>query len=157
VTAYKPYIIRRLVQDPVAEALSFKSLSFIRSKNSKMPRTNLYINKVRKWIDTDLTELDLQKIPDSEGDKAGREVVLTAISNRCYKSGVKVQRAIIHKEISSFYMRHKMIKATTPYAETSRKTKGRFVEKDATFGVKTFPSRESRQQRYLMHSFLKEY
>jgi hypothetical protein len=50
-----------------------------------------------------------------------------------------------------------MIKAATPYAETPRNTKGRFVEKDATFGVKMFPARRNRKQRYLMHYFMKEY
>jgi hypothetical protein len=122
-----------------------------------MPRTNLYINKVRKWIDTNIEESDLDSLADSEGDKAGRRRVLTIIADRCYKSGVKVNRRTIHKEISSFYMRHKMIKATTPYAETPRNTNGRFMKKDATLGVKVFPARESRDQRNLVSAFLKEY
>jgi hypothetical protein len=122
-----------------------------------MSPPNRDLNKVKKWINVNLTEEDWQKMENTDGDKKGRYIVLEEMAKNCLKSGVKVKKQIIRKEITIHYINYKLVKAPTPYTAQKRDTKGKFTVKGATYGVQTFPLVGAQLQANVIDSFLLEY
>jgi hypothetical protein len=122
-----------------------------------MSRTNHDINRVKKWINANLSEEDHQKMENTEGDKAARLIVLKEMAKRCTNSGVKVRSVTVRSTMSSHFARRKMAKANVPYAAAKRDSSSRFTVKDASSWTKLFPLCGDQRQRNVIDSFLQEY